>query len=94
MYVVVAVVAHEHEYILPGSGIGVVGIGDGLVYHGAGLFGRCHGETPHCHIALVAAEQVGALAIVQESVVAVVDIAIQLAEGVLTLVAEQVVVGI
>ena len=97
--VAVAVVAHKHHHVLPGAGIVVIHIADGLVHHNLRV-GRCrYGEAAdaqvkHVGLAVVAILQVDALAIVEIAEEAVIDVAVHLIEGVLALVAEQVVVGV
>ena len=90
--VVVAVVTHEAECVLPIAGVGIVGIVDNLVYHDLGLGLIACRQTAHPHIGTVALGQAGTLALVEHTEEIVADIAHGLAERVLALVAEQVVV--
>ena len=92
--VVVAVVAHEHQFVLPGAGVTVLGIGDGLVYHGLCLFYARHGEASHGDVVHVFGHGIAALAVVESCEESVVDIAKHRVERVLTLVAEQIVIGV
>ena len=92
--VVVTVVAHEHQFVLPGSRVAVLGIGDGLVDHDLSLVDACHGESSHGDVVHVFGQGVAALTVVESCEEAVVDIAEHGVERVLTLVAQQIVVGI
>ena len=94
MQVVVTVVAHEHQFVLPGSRVAVLGIGDGLVDHDLRLVDTCHGESSHGDVVHVFGQGVAALAVVESCEEAVVDIAEHGVERVLALVAEQIVIGI
>ena len=89
----VAVVAHHADGVLPCPGAGVLNIADALVDHGLGGIGRAHGEASHGHVGLVADEHAAALIVVHQTEVVVGNIAVNLAEGVLALIAQQEIVG-
>ena len=92
--VFVAVVAHEDERVLPGTGIVVDRISDGLVYHRLGLsFGR-HGEPSHGHIQLVGSLRIATLSLVEQTEEAIVHVAIEFAERIVALKTQQIVVSI
>ena len=91
--ILVAVVSHKHEHVLPCAGIAVGHVGLYLVYHALGCLGCGHGYASHGDILLVAGN-IGAFAIVHQREETVVHVAIELTERVLTLVTQQIVVGI
>ena len=92
--VVVAVVAHEHELVLPTAGVCVLDVVDGLVNHYLGFSLVAHGKTPHGHVELVGCERIAALSVVKIAEETVVNIAIHVVERVFALVAEQQVVSV
>ena len=63
-----------------------------LIDHGGGLCQGASRQASHCDID-ASTRDVGTLAIVEQTKVIVGDVAVELTEGVITLVAEQVVVG-
>ena len=91
--VVVAVVAHEHHHVLPRTGVGILGIADGLVNHHLGLGSGAHGEASHGNVVLVGAGRPVTFAVVETAEIAVVHVAAGRAERVLALIAEQQIVG-
>ena len=48
--VLVSVVAHKHDGVLPCTCIGILGVCNGLVYHCACVVGMYNGETANSHI--------------------------------------------
>ena len=92
--VVVAVVAKKHQRVGPGAGIEIIGVGDDLVHHHFGLSVGGDGETSNGNVELVARGGIESLTVVEQAEESVVHIAVNLTEGILTLPAEQVIVGI
>ena len=99
VHIIITVVAHEHEGVLPGAGITVLGIADDLVHHHLRVVLGCHGESSHSGIGQagrplngIAAGGEG-LAVVQQAEELVGHVAVGFAERVLALVAQQVVVN-
>lgn len=91
--IVVAVVAHEHERVLPDTGIGIGSIADDLVYHYLGLSCGGDGESTYGNILqLTGGIKAGPLS--QNAQPAVAHIAGHCTEGVLALIGQQIVVGI
>ena len=91
--VVVAVVAHKADGVLPVAGVVVIAVTDGLVDQNLGISLITDGEAAHSHVGLVAGEHIGTLTVVHQAEVVIGDVAVGLAERVLALVAEQEVVG-
>ena len=87
--VVVAVVAHDADGVLPGSGIVVACVADGLVNQNLSLVSRAYWESSDGHVRLVGRQDIGPFAVVHQTIVVVADVAVGSAEGVLALVAEQ-----
>ena len=98
--IVVTIVTHEHQGVLPVTSIGILHITDGLVDHHLSVGLRRHGETADSHVAHiefltpVTGTKVGALAIIEVGVEAVIDITVDSVERVLALVSQQEVVRI
>ena len=93
MEIVVAVIAHEHQGVLPASGILVIGIVDGLVYHNPSLVDGGYRESSHTHI-LQFGSRIRSLSFAQDAQPAVAHEAMHLAERLLALIAKQIVVRI
>ena len=91
--VVVAVIAHKADGVLPVASVVVITVANGLVNKYLCFRLVADGEATHGHIGLVAAEHIGTLAIVHQAEVVVGDVTVGLAERVLALVAEQKIVG-
>ena len=97
--IAIAVVAHEHEGVLPGAGILVFGIADDLVHHHLCIALRRHGEAADGHIGQSGGSLIGiaaggkGFAVVEHAEELIADVAVGLAERVVALEAEQVVVG-
>lgn len=87
VYVLVAVVAHEHQEVLPAAGVVVAGVVYGLVNHDFGLGLRAHREAAYGHVELVCLGGIAALSVVETAEEAVVDVAVYLVERVFALVA-------
>ena len=99
MRIVVAVVAHHTNSILPGTRIFVVSITDGLVYQNLGLFKSTGRETSHCHIGLAKIQSAACtlfylFSVVEQAVEIVAYIAVDMTERVFTFETEQKVVKI
>ena len=98
--VVVAVIAHEHQGVLPVAGIGILHITDGLVDHHLGISFCKYGEAADSHIAhveflpFVTCAEVRTLAIIKISEETVIDIAVDGIEGVFALISQEEVIGI
>ena len=94
VYIIVAVVAHEHYSVLPCTAVAVLGIIDGFVYHYL-RFGIAHyGESSHADVELVYVHRSETLAVVEHGVETVVDVADAAVVRVLTLERQEVVVGV
>ena len=93
MEILVAVIAHEHQGVLPGSGIGVLLVVDGLVHQYLGFLHRGHRESSYRHI-LQFGFRIGTLPLADDSQPAVAHIAGGLAERVIALMTEQVIIRI
>ena len=97
--VVIAIVAHEHDGVLPSTGILVGRVGDDLIDHGFGIQFARHGETAHADVRQTACALVGiaarcqSLVVVEHSEEFLADVAIGFTERVFALIAEKVVVG-
>ena len=97
--IAIAVVAHKDESVLPGAGILVFAIADDLVHHHLCIALRRHGEAAYGHIGQSGGPFVGIVtsgegfAIVEHAEELIADVAVGLAERVVALEAEQVVVG-
>ena len=94
VHIVVAVVAHEHDDVLPVAGVAVLGVGYGLVDEHLGLGIRHHGEAPHGHVNLIGHSRAYAFALVEQAEEAVVYVATGFVVRVLALESQQVVVGV
>ena len=100
MCVVVAVVAHEAEHILPSSRMIVVSIADGLVSQNSRTLQGPGGKTPYCHIGLAQIGQahttllLNLFLVVEQTEEIVADEAVHRTERVVALEAEQEVVRI
>ena len=98
--VVVAVVTHKHQRVLPVAGIGVLHVADGFVDHHLRVSLRGHGETADSHVthvelsARVARSEVGALTVVEISEEAVIHITVDIVERVLALISQEEIVRI
>ena len=91
--VVIAIITHKHQGVLPCSGIGIGGIIDGFIYQYLG-FCRCgNGESAHRHV-LQFTLRMTASPLAQDAHPAITHIAIDGTEGVFALIAEQVIVWI
>ena len=92
--IAIAVVAHEHEGVLPGAGILVFGIADDLVHHHLCIAFRRHGEATHGHIGQSGRSLIGiaaggkGFAVVEHAEELIADVAVGLAERVVALEAE------
>ena len=93
MEVLVAVIAHEHQGVLPGSGIGVLLVADGLVHQYLGFLRCSYRESSYRHI-LEFGSRIGSLSFTDDSQPAVAHIAGGLAERVIALMTEQVIIRI
>ena len=90
--ILVAIVAHHDDGVLPGTGLCVQDIADGLVDSGVSIFGRTCGDSSYGYVYLVG-EHVGSLTIVEQTEIVIADVALRFAEGVVALVAEEEVIG-
>ena len=89
----VSVIAHKHQGVLPGAYIGILGIADGLVYQHLGIFCIGYREAAYGYILqLTVRIQSGSLA--EHAEPAVADETGYGTEGVFTLEAQQIIVGI
>ena len=92
-----AVIAHEHQRVLPGSGILIVHVVDGLVHHYPGLFGGRHGHSANRQIRFaVGIFTIGGgqlLTVVEQRVEIVRHIALDGIERVLAFVTQQMIRG-
>ena len=93
MDVVVAVVTHKAEQVLPRARLLVVHIVLYLVYDDGCLVSGAGGNASYGGIGLVAGNHIATLAIVEHAEVVVAHIAMSLAVGILTLIAKQEIVG-
>ena len=93
MHIAIAVVAHETDGVLPIAGVNVIGIVDDFVDHDLSLSLSTCRQTAYAHVGAVALGQVGTLAFIEHTEEVIADVAHGLAERVLTLVAEQIVIG-
>ena len=99
MRIVVAIVAHHANSILPGTRKFVVSITDGLIHQYLGLFKGTGRETSHCHIGLAQIQSVACalfylFSVVEQAVEIVTHIAVDMTERVFTFETEQKVVKI
>ena len=98
--IVVTVVAHKHDGILPVAGIGILYITDGLVDHHLGVSLRRDGETADSHIthvellSFVSCAKIGTLTIIKIGKEAIINITVDGIEGVFTLVSQEIVVRV
>ena len=90
--VVVAVIAQHIDEILPRTGIGAGHKGDALIHHHLGFLLGGDREAAYAHIHLLY-ERIGTLAVVEQTEVVLHHIAEYVAETVVALIAEQIVVG-
>ena len=93
MQVLVSVVAHEYESVLPSARIVVVHVGNHLVHHHLCLGFASHGEPSYSHIQFVGRHGVSSFTIIEQAKETVVDVALRFAERILTFEAKQIVVG-
>ena len=91
--VLIAVVAHHANHVLPCAGMAVLHVGDALVHHDGSLRGRGHGKASNAQIGLVA-QQVPSLAVIEQAEIVFHDVASGIAHAVLALEAQQIVIGI
>ena len=77
--VVVAIVAHKHDDILPRSGVFVFHVGNGLVDHDFGFRLVAHRETADGDVGKVVVDGVDAFAVVEIAEIAVIGVAENLA---------------
>ena len=94
MQVVVAIVAHKHQRVLPCATVCVGAVGNGFVNHSFGIGLVIHGEASHRHVQFVVRGGVQSFAIVEQSKEAIVNVTGGLAERVFALVAQQQIVGV
>ena len=98
--IVIAVVAHEAEHVLPGSRMLVVSIADGLVSQDGRTLQGPDGKTPYCHIGLAQIGQAHAtlllnlFLVIEQTEEIVADEAIYRTERVVALETEQEIVKI
>ena len=71
--VVVSVISHEHQRVLPCPGIGVCGIIQRFIDHDLGFIGSRNGETSYRNIGQIACLQGSSFAVIQQSKEAVVN---------------------
>ena len=87
--VIVAVVAHHAERVLPGASLFVAGVADYFVNDNGRIVGVAGRYASYGSVGLVFAYHVAALTVVQHAEVVVAHVAVRLAIRVLALVAEQ-----
>ena len=90
--VVVAVVVEETDGVFPCSHALVAHVVDKLIHHSFGFGSRQHGDAAHAD-ARLGGEQVGRCVVVHERVVFLHHVAVGVAERVVRLIAQQIVVG-
>ena len=86
--IVIAVIAHEDERVLPGTGVPIGGIGDSFIDERLGIGLADNGKSSHGQVELVDLLRIGTLSIIEKSKESVVDVTFHLIKGVLALVAQ------
>ena len=93
--IMIAVIPHEHQRVLPCSGILIVYVTDGFVYHNPGLLGGCHGHSAHRQVGfavgIVIIDGCQLLVIIEQCIEIVCHIAFHGIERVLAFIAQQVI---
>ena len=89
--VVVTIITHIHDGVLPRASIFVLHIVDCLIDHHLGFIWGTDWETPYCHVLLFYG-WIGTCAFRQNAHPTIADIAIQVTEWILALITEQIVV--
>ena len=89
MLVVVTVITHEHHRVLPSPRLFVFYIRDGLINKDLRIVSRTNRESSNGNVMPIGTCRTAALTIIQTTEEAIVNIAIRLAERVLTLHAKQ-----
>ena len=94
MEIVVSVVAHKHNNVLPIASILVTCIVDGLVHNGLRIDNRSNRESPNAEVFLVDIGRINTFTLVHKRVPAIVYIAIGQAERIVAFISEQVIINI
>ena len=92
--IVVSIVAHKHNNVLPIASILVACIVDGLVHNGLRIDNRSNRESPNAEVFLVDIGRINTFTLVHKRVPAIVYIAIGQAERVVAFISEQVIINI
>ena len=93
MQIVVAVITHIHDDILPTTRIAVGHIVDDFVNQYLCITVVAHREASYRHILLVAESHIHTLAVIEQRIETIVDIAVEGVKRILALKAKQVVIG-
>ena len=91
--VLIAVVAHENQHVLPRTSIGILNVTDGFVYHDFRFAFRGNGESTYSHIQLIWTHGIGTFTIVKQGIETIVYVTMDFVEWVLAFIAEQVIIG-
>ena len=91
--VLIAVIAHENQHVLPRTSIGILNITNGFVNHDFRFAFRGNGESTYSHIQLVWTHGIGTFTIVKQGVETIIYVTMDFVEWVLAFITEQVIIG-
>ena len=88
MLIIIAIIAHEENGVLPCSSVFIIGVCNGFIHQHLSLVFRSDGESTYCHIKFIHPQRLGTFAIIKHCKEAIVYIATSSVERLFTFEAE------